>query len=305
MQPLNIIADWHWYPEGKIVVRVNKIEGGAIPSNIRHNLENHKWGYPNDLGKDSEAFKKALKVAEILSNRLPLPEPNDLGADNAFAGNIVGLQHVNFTVNEIHVCFYVKYDNLPDRVERPYNFQVTDLSDITQDLIKEINVSVKNHVMKWFVEKFNKGERNSDKWKAEKTRVFISYRSYAEEKALQLSSLLGNYEESSVFAPIIDKVDMRVGEWKDRLRQLITEAQVFVPLLTHDYLEVITNTKWELEEATLKNKKIVPILIEGSPEEYDWLSKIHMVIAKDGLESHLEGIARLALELTQKHNEFT
>lgn len=303
MELLNIVTNWHWRT-GQIIPRITKIEGGNLPDDIRYALENHKWGYPPDLGPDSEAHQKATTLMNIIANQLPLPVPYNVGTDTTFVGHILGVQLMNFIPPEqIYISYYVQYENLKDPLERPYNIQIANLSTTLQDLVRDVSIQVNNHVISWFLEQYGRGEYNPAKWKAKKTHVFISYRSYAEATAFELRDLLGFYEDSSVFVPIINRVDMNAGDWRERLLKLIDESQVFLPLLTRDYLEGPV-TKWEVDIAVFKEKHVVPILIEGNAGDYKWLSKYNIVKAKDGIKPYLEEIARLALGLTQKHNEF-
>ena len=114
------------------------------------------------------------------------------------------------------------------------------------------------------------------------------------------------YENKSFFLPHIDYLDMQSGNWLEQLMQMITNCNVFVPILSNDYLEGPIS-KPELDLA-LRNyyadnkTSIVPILIEGTPDKYKkhFIGGIHMVQAQEGLdEEKIKEIAYLALGISR------
>lgn len=114
----------------------------------------------------------------------------------------------------------------------------------------------------------------------------------------------------TVFVPRLDVVDMQAGRWLDQLCELITKANVFLPILTPAYLEGPV-CKPELDLAlrqTLRdgNKRIVPILVKGKVTDYDdtFLGGYHILDVTSGVTADtLQDIASLALGVSRNRFE--
>lgn len=147
-------------------------------------------------------------------------------------------------------------------------------------------------------------------WHGMKTEAFISYRGSREKEATKLFHMLGEYGEQGVFLPRMDRVDMQAGNWMDQLMQMIDKCDVFIPLLTKDYLDGPISRP-ELDQALRthfqkRSKRIVPLLFEGEFEDYDnhFLGGFHIVDVRTRLtKSKFDEIANLCLGLTRNPYE--
>jgi hypothetical protein len=161
-------------------------------------------------------------------------------------------------------------------------------------------------IKEWFWEQYGQGEINPEKWKAEKMEVFISHRTSATKIAELVFHALGSYESNAVFLPRIDSIDLQAGNWLDQLMMMIDRSPVFIPILTKDYLEG-PFSKPELDQAlrqhlNQQNKRIVPILVEGSTNDYQnhFIGGFEMVIAIEGIsEKVIKKIAFMCLGISE------
>ncbi|MBN4056120.1 toll/interleukin-1 receptor domain-containing protein [Rhodothermus sp. AH-315-K08] len=101
--------------------------------------------------------------------------------------------------------------------------------------------------------------------------VFLSYRAGGEVSAIadRVHGVLSATGEPSFLKVFFDKPDLRTGRWKPQLENAVRSTDVFVPLLTEDYLG--GTALWELEIAESlpeESVQIIPVLIEGSWKDY-------------------------------------
>jgi hypothetical protein len=304
-EPLDIITRWAWRPQG-LFSSIVEIEGGAIPELIRQHLKHSRLPV---IGPDSELYQSGKRVAEYLAQIFPTPPPLELGGTSPIIGEITGIQSFSSRTskdpNQNHINCYVEYSN-GLKLDMGQTFRLEELPEFVQVLIKNIHQETNVKIREWFWLQYGQGEMNPQKWKAEKLEVFISYRSTKTSFALDLFHALGSFENSSAFLPRIDRMDLQAGNWLDQLMLLIHRCPVFIPILTMDYLTG-PFSRPELDQALRQvfsqpGKRIVPILIEGSPKDYEnhFIGGFQMVVALDGLSSDLvKKIAYMCLGISQ------
>lgn len=304
MERLDLITKWTWHPN-VLVLRILEIRGGILDDRIRSQLQH---GSPPDLHAGSQTYEIANNVAQILSQLLPVPQPQDIGSDQAFEGVITGIQMVEARPSEplaagtVYISASVTYTN-GVQTEMNHTWHLQELPKFLQDMVRQVHKETNRHVKVWFAETYGNGRIDPKKWKAEKVEIFISYRGTAETAAERLFDLLGEYQDRSLFLPRMAFVDMQSGNWLDQLMDMINRCQVFIPILSKDYLTgPICRPELDLalrKHFSERSKRIVPVLIEGEPVDYQnhFLGGFHMVRALDRLDNHIDEIAYLALGL--------
>jgi len=310
--PIVVITRWSWKPiHQKFVMRIVDIRGGSIPENVRQKLIQSS---PPDLDAESDFFQLAKRIAEYLAPNISVPPPIDLGGATQITGVITQIEYFESRTsenpNQNSINCYVEYSN-GIKTEAGKTFLLGELPEFIQALILEIHRDVNAKVRKWFWEQYGQGEINPEKWKAEKLEVFISYRSTSGSViADQLFDALGSFENSSTFLPRIDKVDLQAGNWLDQLMKMIDRSRVFIPILTTDYLDgPISRPELDqaLRQALAKpGKRIVPILIEGSPKDYEnhFIGGFQIIVAKEGItEDMVKKIAYMCLGISRNPYE--
>jgi hypothetical protein len=303
---IELITTWIWH-KNFIELRIHSILGGGIPQNISKVM----IGQCNEkLHSDSQIHKDAKIIVDYLMQEIPEPPNIDLGG-HTLSGTVTHIDNVRLVRedNFINVRYFVAYtEGLVERVNT--RFELADLPIFVQDLARKVNKGINNHILEWFWGRYGKGEMNPTKWKADKVEIFISYRESGSVIANQLYHYLGTYEDCSVFLPRIDKIDMQAGMWMDQLMRMIGDAQIFLPILTHDYLDGPVS-KPELDQAlrqelNQEDKRIVPILVDGTYNDYinHFLGGYQMVSVNEGLsEEKLQEIVYLCLGISRNPYE--
>ena len=72
----NIVTRWTWHHQGSLQVRILDIVGGQMPQTVRGELSH---AHPPNLPATSELCQQAQLVADNVVQRLPEPDPLDLG----------------------------------------------------------------------------------------------------------------------------------------------------------------------------------------------------------------------------------
>ena len=154
---------------------------------------------------------------------------------------------------------------------------------------REIDRLCKQRLLEIMFEKLVPANVKADptRWNM-KVEVFISYRGSRDKEATDLFHMLGNYGDQAVFLPRLDRMDMQAGNWMDQLMQMIDRCDVFIPLLTRDYLSGPISRP-ELDQALrayyqARSKRVVPLLLEGSFDDYQnhFLGGFHVVDLRQG-----------------------
>ena len=103
---------------------------------------------------------------------------------------------------------------------------------------------------------------------------------------------------------------MQAGNWLDQLMEMIRQCDVFIPILTAEYLNgPIARPELDLalrEHYSDKSKRIIPLLVEGDLEDFKghFLGGFNIVVAQDGIDSALiDQIARFALGVSRNPYE--
>lgn len=101
--------------------------------------------------------------------------------------------------------------------------------------------------------------------------IFLSYRrSDGDDKAGRIKATL----ESEGYAVFLDHDNIKDGNWKERLFNVIKDSSVFMMLITPDYISerLYTpqdNVRWEIESAIAQKKKLVPVIFDNDVFERD------------------------------------
>jgi hypothetical protein len=112
--------------------------------------------------------------------------------------------------------------------------------------------------------------------------IFLSYR--AESNAVsglakRIHDGLSAPGDATFFHVFLDKPDLGPGSWHDQLETALVRSDVFVPLLTSEYLG--GNALWELEIAEAATAagtlQIVPVLVEGGWKDHPRFNRLHGV----------------------------
>ncbi|RJQ57575.1 MAG: TIR domain-containing protein [Stygiobacter sp.] len=161
-----------------------------------------------------------------------------------------------------------------------------------QQIIVDIHKYVNEEMYKLFYNSFSFEDSQIKINTKKKKELFISYRSNNYEFAISLFHLLGDYNNKNIFTPRMDKIDLSSGSWIQQLIDLIIKCQVFIPILSKDYLNGPIS-KPELEQALRKNftdnMKIIPVLIEGDFIDYEnhFIGNYQILDARNGLDNEL------------------
>lgn len=305
MEPIELVTRWIWKPE-RLIVRIVEIRGGKMPYKIRSKMQQSS---PPDFDSSTKYYKMANSIVQYIAQKLPQPEPIEIGGEGEIKGEITGIQLFDSRTSDDkksnYISYYVEYQN-GLKTEGAKTFGIDEFPKPIADLIIQLHLEVNKHLKEYFWSNFGEGEINPTKWKAEKVEVFISYRSAAYDTAQIVFNALGEYQNSSIFLPRIDAIDLQAGNWMEQLMMMIDKCKVFIPILTHDYLEGPISRP-ELDQAlrqafSNQDKRIVPILIKGHPKDYEnhFIGGFHMVLARDGITHELvEKIAYLSLGISQ------
>jgi len=130
--------------------------------------------------------------------------------------------------------------------------------------------------------------------------IFLSYRrSDGDDKAGRLKATL----EASGYAVFLDHDNIKDGNWKERLANVIKDSSIFMMLITPDYIserldEPQDNVRWEIESAIGQKKKLVPVIFDNDVQERDipgiiadtmeQVSKIHRDYYEDCINSIIQ-----------------
>ena len=267
---IQLIVDWQWLPDHADRLRVRYVPQWMPPELTRL------------MSGESDHEVAAARSAETLAN-LIAATAKPLGAVDLPDGQVLepefsrvkmlGRSGIPQAMNvqlilgvQIPALGAQEQDHKLARVE-------AELSQTAKDLIAEIDQSATRLAYSDLFARV-RGTGDKDQWVPSKVGAFISYRSTWEHRGLELFHALGQFEEQTVFAPSIDKVDMQAGNWIKQLEELITHAPNFIPILTTDYREgPVAREEFGLalrqtfgESST---KRVVPVLIEGSIEDYE------------------------------------
>ncbi len=98
----------------------------------------------------------------------------------------------------------------------------------------------------------------------DEAKVFLSYSRKDRERAQRIADVLRE-RHFGVFKDTDDILPTE--EWKERLEQLIAEADTVVFLLSPQSAESEV-CAWEVEHAATLNKRIAPIVIEETDSKY-------------------------------------
>ena len=305
MDRLELVTRWIWRP-GNLVCRILEIRGGAMDDRVRSQLQHSS---PPNLRVASKQWSLAKKIVDFLGSQLPTPEPLDVGSPGEYEGVVTGIQLVDARPSDkdgqIYMSYYVSYAN-GVKSEGSDQWQVDTLPPIIRTMVRDLHREVNLHVNEWFAESYGGGQIDLDKWKAEKTEVFISYRESGSDKADLIFYALGEYQDRTIFVPRIDHIDMQAGNWLDQLIAMIKRCEVFMPVFSKDYLEGPI-ARPELDQALRlhysdDSRLIVPVLIQGARSDYKghFLGGFHIVDALGEIDDDkIDEIARLALRISR------
>jgi len=251
-------------------------------------------------------WDKANNLINQVAQRIKPPDPV-LGG--AVQGVIFSIDQYSCEINnDIHVNYTVMYP--PERqVQESIRFEAKSLSENQLALARTIHEEINQLAFEKLNEIFGAGMVDIEEWRAKKIEVFISYRGDFRKVASQLREQLGEFGDRSVFIPRVDFVDLQEGSWIDQLEQQITNCEVFIPILTRDYLEGPVS-KQEFHQAfrqavSERQKKIIPVLLEGSISDYNdtFLDNYNFIQAIQGIDDeHVQRIANWAQGISE--NEF-
>lgn len=291
---------WEWNPE-YLRFRVNNISGQGIPAGMHDKLAREL----TNQGKfpvESSYWNQAKNLIDQLSAQIPEPEPIQLGD---VKGHISKIYRATCDENrDILVHYDIAYENgLTNRLN--ILFPRDTLSEIQIKMAEKLHFEANQNLWESLTAMISDGEIDVSKWKQSKVEVFISYRSYARDTADNLFHTLGEFENASIFHPRIDHIDLQSGDWIEQLEQYITNCDVFIPILTQDYLEGPV-AKEECHQAwrLLKKgkKRLVPVLVEGDVSDYDetFLGNYNLIRAQEGLTPEIiEKIVHWALDISE------
>jgi len=242
--------------------------------------------------------------------RLEPLEPIDVGAELPITGDFDGLPDCHPTKNGLKVRRSFLYSN-GYRTRVDLDVEDKDIPEPYLLMKREIDRLCKQRLMEIMFEKLvpAKVKANPARWNM-KVEVFISYRGSRDKEATDLFHMLGNYGDQAVFLPRLDRMDMQAGNWMDQLMQMIDRCDVFIPLLTKDYLSGPISRP-ELDQALrayyqTRSKRVVPLLLEGSFDDYQnhFLGGFHIVDLRQGLaEAKFNEVASLCLGLSRNPYE--
>jgi hypothetical protein len=294
---------WCWQAE-YLRCWAGRLLGGDLPPHFRGTILNQlRWDFP----PSSHAWKLGSQLATYLMQRLEPLGPIDVAAELPITGDFDGLPdcHPIHDTALIVRRWFLYLNGYRKQVD--LEVEEKDIPEVYQLMKREIDHLCKQRLMEIMFEKLVPVNVRADpnRWNM-KTEVFISYRGSRDKEATELFHMLGNYGERSVFLPRMDRVDMQAGNWLDQLMEMIDRCEVFMPLLTTDYL-CGPIARPELDQALrthyhTRTKRVVPLLIEGNFGDYQshFLNGFHIVDARGGIsESKLEEIASLCLGIAR------
>lgn len=295
---MEVKSKWNWRRNRCEAYLVDVI-GSKTPPRFFAGMQHNPIKYQ----KDSKVWQHGEQLGNYLHSILNEPKKLEIGTKGQFLGHNGQFDSIERNGSRIRMLTHKVYDPLPN-IREWDEWEIDTLPPHIQLIIKQIETLTNNDVSKDFFEIFGGGELDPEKWKGKKKQVFISYRGDKRELALELSKKLGEYGNFSHFVPRTDFLDLQAGDWFEQLMQLIKECDIFIPLLTDDYLNGPVS-KIEFDEAfkhDLRDEKftIIPVLIEGRPSDYSEssISHFHMIKAPEGFsEEKIEEIAYLCLKI--------
>ena len=216
MSKIELITRWIWRPQS-LSPQIFKIIGGNMPQRIRQELTQNS---PPQFEEGTGPYETAKTIAHGLSKQLPDPEPIDLGGDSLINGTITGLQYLNGNdsnnIKKINLSYYMEYEN-GQKTEGGKSFFVDKLEEPFKEMVHQLHRDINTFAKEYFWENCGKGKMDPKKWKSEKKEVFISYRPFAYDIAKQLFNVIGEYGDSAVFIPRLDRIDLQAGNWMKQL----------------------------------------------------------------------------------------
>ncbi len=239
-------------------------------------------------------------------------EPIDVGTHTPIKGDFDGSpDFFPIRPGRFHVRRFFLYSN-GYRTQVDLEIDEKDIPEPYLVMKREIDQICKQRLMEVLFETLVPPNHtaNPKMWRGVKTQVFISYRGTRDKEANELFHLLGNYGDQGLFLPRMDRIDMQAGNWLDQLMQMIGKCDVFIPLLTPDYLSGPI-ARPEADQALRnyyhnRSKRIVPLLIEGTFQDYQnhFLGGFHIVDARKGFtDKTFTEIASLCLGITRNPYE--
>ena len=281
---------------------------------LKRNWKNvRNSGTPSEQG--SPTWQLAEQLAHLVVELLPTVKPEDFGVTEEAIWQISSIDHLRSDDAESLVLVYKVAFSNDVEVNRSQPWTIEGLPKIAREMAQQIRRDVQAHIESWFAERYGSGELDHEKWVAKKTEVFISYRGPITQFAMALFRALGEYENRSVFIPRIDQIDLSAGDWLEQLMRWIRRCSVFIPILSQDYLEgpvAVEELHTALRQTYVagSSKRIVPVLVEGDPRDYDhhFIGNKQMVLAQDDFSKaeissdRLEKVAHWALGVSM--NEF-
>ena len=284
MEKLELVLGWTWNPT-ILTPKLEGITGGDMSADVRRVLMAQT---PTPFDQGSPTWQLAEQLAHLVTDLLPEIKTEDFGGAEAITGRISDINHLRSDDAESLVLVYtVEYANHV-KMNRSEPWRVEELPDIAREMVRQIRRDVQAHVESWFAERYGSGELDYEKWVAKKTEVFISYRGPITEFAMALFRALGDFKNRSLFIPRIDQIDLNEGDWLEQLMGWIKRCPVFIPILSQDYLEGPVaaeelHTALRQTYAAGSSKRIVPVLVEGVPHDYDhhFIGNRNMIQAQD------------------------
>jgi TIR domain len=296
MDRVEIVSSWTWTPDS-IRCSITSITGGMIPIEVKPQLMNLTL----KINVDNNCWLSGNNICKYLHNTLPEPTPLDLGTENIIRGVAGEVSVIKPDVNKVKMLYWIKYSN--GHKQRVWHeWEIPSLPEAIQAMLNAIAVEANNKMREYFLETYGNGQVNPEKWKANKIKVFVSYRSNCRKLCKEVVDGLGEYGNHSIFLPQVDFLDMQAGNWMDQLMKMIADCSVFIPILTKEYLDGPIS-KPELDAALRKhfsahNTKIIPLLIDGTPGDYTahFIGGFHMVQAQSAINKDtIDELAHLAL----------
>lgn len=301
---IDIEIGWRWNSR-ELKVTTESISGGNLSRWAINELKEAST-IRCELG--TELHVLSTKLTNILGQKLPEPEMLELGTKSLIKGSVVALKRLQHPVGELTLSYKIEYENGMIKDNARHTFDIDILPEIARKLLRDIDSKAYALSKSRVYEVIGKDRIDIAKWKAEKTAVFISYRRVQQKYAHQLFECLGEYQERSVFLPRMDIVDLQSGNWLDQLMALISDSEIFIPILSPDYLDG-PFSKPELDLALRQyytsdgsSKRIIPLLVDGQMRDYEnhFVGGLNIVDARGcEWETLVEEIACLALGISR------
>jgi hypothetical protein len=297
---------WSWAPDHLRCWALRLT--GNLPAHFANQLRrNLRWDFP----PSSHVWRMGSLLANYLTQWLKPLGPIDVGAGAPLTGDFDGPTNTCHP-RKLGVPFSVQvrrsflYSN-GYRTQVTVEVEEAEMAEPFRSMKVEIDRLSKQRLMEIMFEKLVPTNVKADpsRWNM-KTEVFISYRGSRDKEATELFHLLGNYGDQAIFLPRMDRVDMQAGDWLDQLMKMIDRCEVFMPLLTRDYLSGPISRP-ELDQALRtyyheRTKRVVPVLMEGNFDDYrsHFLGGFHIVDARAGIAlPKLEEIAALCMGMSR------